>query len=181
PRVSGRVTLGDTFVFLTILLYGGEAAVLMSALEGGCATLPISRKPRTILLNAAVLAISTSLTATVLRVFFGPPTQIVATANSANFLGAICTMALVQDFTTTALIAVEKSYKINESVWQTWKKYYLWTSIACFAGASAAGIIAHLIHLFGFYAVLATVPIVAIIYFTYYIFFIILQTSLAQP
>ncbi|HEU5235981.1 MAG TPA: hypothetical protein VFU37_02500, partial [Pyrinomonadaceae bacterium] len=67
PRVSGRITLGDTFVFLTLLLYGGEAAVLMSALEGVCSTLKISRKPRTIMLNAAVLAFSTFLTATVLR------------------------------------------------------------------------------------------------------------------
>src|SRR5215471_3159722 len=87
PRVSGRVTLGDTFLFLTILVYGGEAAVLMAALEGVCATLQISRKPRTILLNAAVLAISTFLTATVLRVFFGSPTAIITSANSANFLG----------------------------------------------------------------------------------------------
>ncbi|HJZ80078.1 MAG TPA: ATP-binding protein [Pyrinomonadaceae bacterium] len=180
PRVSGRVTLGDTFLFLTILLYGGEAAVLMSALEGVCATLQISRKPRTILLNSAVLAISTFLTATVLRVFFGSPTEIVTAANSANFLGAICTMALVQYFTNTSLIAVEKSYKINESVWQTWKKYYLWTSITCFAGASAAGIIAHLIQVFGFYAVLATVPIVGIVYFTYDIYLKNLQASDAQ-
>ena len=180
PRVSGRVTLGDTFLFLTILLYGAEAAVLMSALEGVCATLQISRKPRTVLLNAAILAISTSLTATVLRVFFGSPTEIVTATNSVNFLGAICTMALVQYFTNTSLIAVEKSYKINESVWQTWKKYYLWTSITCFAGASAAGIITHLVHVYGFYAVLATVPIVVIIYFTYDIYLKNLQASEAQ-
>jgi len=180
PRVSGRVTLGDTFLFLTILVYGGEAAVLMAALEGVCATLQISRKPRTILLNAAVLAISTFLTASVLRVFFGSPTEIVTSANSANFLAAICAMALVQYFVNTSLIAVEKSYKINESVWQTWKKYYLWTSITCFAGASAAGIIAHLIRVFGFYAVLATVPIVVIIYFTYDIYLKNLHASEAQ-
>ena len=100
--------------------------------------------------------------------------------NSVNFLGAICTMALVQYFTNTSLIAVEKSYKINESVWQTWKKYYLWTSITCFAGASAAGIITHLVHVYGFYAVLATVPIVVIIYFTYDIYLKNLQASEAQ-
>ncbi|HEX3083031.1 MAG TPA: histidine kinase dimerization/phospho-acceptor domain-containing protein, partial [Pyrinomonadaceae bacterium] len=180
PRVTGRVTLGDTFLFLTILLYGGEAAVILSALEGVCATLQISRKPRTVLLNAAVLAISTFLTATVLRFFFGSPTEIVSATNSVNFLGAICTMALVQYFTNTSLIAVEKSYKINESVWQTWKKYYLWTSITFFAGASAAGIITHLIHVYGFYAVLATVPIVVIIYFTYDIYLKNLQASEAQ-
>ena len=32
PRVSGRITVSDTLVFLTILLYGGPAAVLLSAL-----------------------------------------------------------------------------------------------------------------------------------------------------
>src|SRR5215475_7894084 len=180
PRVSGRITLGDTFIFLTILLYGGEAAVLMSALEGVCTTLKISRTVRGFLLNAAVLAISTFLTAAILRVFFGPPTEIVTAANSAIFLGAICTMAIVQYLTNTSLIAIEKSYKIQESIWQTWKKYYLWTSITCFAGASAAGIIAHLIRVFGFYAVLATVPIVVIIHFTYDIYLKNLQASEAQ-
>lgn len=180
PRVSGRITLGDTFLFLTILLYGGEAAVLMAALEGVCSTLKISRKPRTILLNAAVLAISTFFTATVLRLLFGSPTEIVTAAYSANFFVAICTMAVVQYATNTGLIAVEKSYKIDESIWQTWKKYYLWTSITCFAGASAAGIIAHLIRVFGFYAVLATVPIVVIIHFTYDIYLKNLEASEAQ-
>ena len=34
PRVSGRITVADTFVFLTMLLYGGAAAILVSALEG---------------------------------------------------------------------------------------------------------------------------------------------------
>src|SRR6266581_959567 len=180
PRVSGRITLADTFIFLTILLFGGEAAVLLSALEGVCTTLKVSRKPRTILLNAAVLATSTFLTATVLRLVFGSPVEIVTSAYSANFFVAICTMALVQYVTNTGLIAVEKSYKIDESIWQTWKKYYLWTSITYFAGASAAGIIAHLIRVFGFYAVLATVPIVVIIYFTYDIYLKNLEASEAQ-
>jgi signal transduction histidine kinase/CheY-like chemotaxis protein len=167
PRVSGRITVSDTFIFLTMLLYGGAAAVLMSALEGVCSSLRISRKPRTILLNSAVLAGSTYVTVTVLRLLFGSPLNIVTSGYSANFFIAICVMALVQYVANTTLIAVEKSYKINESIWQTWKTYYLWTSITYFAGASAAGIIARLIHLLGFYAVVATVPIVSIIYFTY--------------
>src|SRR6266542_2533545 len=180
PRVTGRITLGDTFLFLTILLYGGEAAVLMGAFEGVCSTLTISRKPRTILFNGALLGISTFLSVTALRLLFGSPTEIVTAAYSANFLVAICTMALVQYLTNTGLIAVEKSYKIDESIWQTWKKYYLWTSITYFAGASAAGIIAHLIRVFVFYAVLATVPIVLIIYFTYDIYLKNLEASEAQ-
>jgi signal transduction histidine kinase/ActR/RegA family two-component response regulator len=180
PRVSGRITVADTFIFLTMLLYGGAASVVMSAVEGVFTTLLISKRPRTILLNSSVLAISTFVTAGVLSFFFGPPQEIVTSGYSPHFLVAICVMALVQYVANTVLIAVEKSYKINESVWQTWKKYYLWTSMTYFAGASTAGIIAHSIGVFGFYAVLATVPICLIIYFTYRTYLKNIEASEAQ-
>src|ERR1043165_1898365 len=38
PRVTGRITVADTFVFLTMLLYGGPQAILVSALEGVAVT-----------------------------------------------------------------------------------------------------------------------------------------------
>lgn len=180
PRVSGRITVADTFIFLTMLLYGGAAAVVMSALEGVCTTLLISNRPRTILFNSAILATSTFLTATVFTLVVGSPTDIVTVGFSANFFIAICVMALVQYIANTVLIAVEKSFKINESIWHTWKTYYLWTSVTYFAGASAAGIIANLIHNYGFYAVVATVPIIVIIYFTYQTYLKNIEASGAQ-
>src|SRR5438094_643035 len=33
PRISGHISVSDTFFFLTMLLYGGEAAVLLAAAE----------------------------------------------------------------------------------------------------------------------------------------------------
>ncbi len=177
PRVSGRITVTDTFIFLTMLLYGGAAAVVMSALEGICSTLRISKRPRTILLNSAVLALSTFVTAATVRLLFQPPAELITTGYSGNLLAAICTMALVQYVTNTALIAVEKASKIQQSVWQTWKTYYLWTSITYFAGASAAGITANLIKAVGFYAVIFTVPIILIIYFTYEMYLKNLEAS----
>ena len=180
PCVSGRITLADTFVFLTMFLFGGAAAVTMSALEGVSTTLLISKKPRTILLNAAMLASSTFVTAVVLYLSVGSPAQITVTTYSANFFVAICLMALVQYVTNTVLISVEKSWKINASVWRTWKTYYLWTSITYFAGASAAGIAANLIATYGFYAVIATLPIVVIIYFTYRTYLKNIESSLIQ-
>src|SRR5688572_177006 len=89
-------------------------------------------------------------------------------------------MALVQYIANTVLIAIEKSSKIKESVWNTWRKYYLWTSVTYFAGASAAGIIAILIARHGFYAVVATVPIILIICFTYQTYLKNIEASVAQ-
>ncbi|HKG14399.1 MAG TPA: ATP-binding protein [Pyrinomonadaceae bacterium] len=166
PRVSGRITVSDTLIFLTLLLYGGPAAVMLSALEGVYASLRISRKPQTILFNSAVLALSTFLTAAALRALFGP-VDFAHDDYSPYALAAIFVMALVQYAANTGLIAVEKSLKLGERFWPTWKIYYLWTSVTYLAGASAAGITARLVQSVGFYAVLATLPIIAIIYFTY--------------
>jgi signal transduction histidine kinase/ActR/RegA family two-component response regulator len=166
PRVSGRITVSDTLVFLTLLLYGGPAAVMLSALEGVYASLRISRKPLTILFNAAVLALSTFLTATALSALFGAA-DVAAKDYSPSALAAVFVMALVQYAANTGLIAVEKSLKLGERFWPTWKTYYLWTSVTYLAGASTAGVTARLVQSVGFYAVLATLPIIAIIYFTY--------------
>ncbi|HKS27695.1 MAG TPA: ATP-binding protein [Pyrinomonadaceae bacterium] len=180
PRVSGRITVSDAIIFLTMLMYGGEAAILLAAMEGVCSSLWISRKTITIIFNSTVLAFSTFITAWAVRLMFGPIVDVADGGYTANFLVVLCVMALVQYVMNTGLIAVEKSCKLNQSFWQTWKTYYLWTSITFFAGASLAGITAHLIDTFGFYAVLATLPIIAIIFFTYQTYLKNLEASVAH-
>ena len=121
PRVSGRITVADTFVFLTLLLYGGPAAIVVSALEGVAATLIISKRPRTILFNSAILATSTFFTVIVLYWRFGSPVNVISKEFTARFFIVICVMALVQYIANTTLIAIEKANKIKESVWYTWR------------------------------------------------------------
>ena len=179
PRVSGRITVADTFVFLTLLLYGGAAAIVVSALEGVAATLIISKRPRTILFNSAILATSSFFTVAVLFWRFGPPVSIPKGFTSEFFI-PICVMALVQYIANTTLIAIEKANKLKESTWDTWRTYYLWTSITYFAGASSAGIIAILIAKHGFYVVVATVPIILIICFTYQTYLKNIESSIEQ-
>src|SRR5258706_2766293 len=36
PRISGHISVSDTFFFLTILLYGGESAGLFAAIQALC-------------------------------------------------------------------------------------------------------------------------------------------------
>src|SRR5439155_16871645 len=44
PRISGHFSVSDTFFFLTLLVYGGEAAVLLAAAEALCSSMRFSRK-----------------------------------------------------------------------------------------------------------------------------------------
>ena len=162
-----------------MLMYGGPAAILLSALEGIAVTVIISKKPRVFLLNSAILATSTFFTATVLSAF-GPPASLIKDGFSQRFFYAICVMGLVQYIANTTLISIEKSNKINESVWNTWRTYYLWTSVTYFAGASAAGIIVILINKSNFYAVFATAPIILIIWVTYQTYLKNIKASIEQ-
>lgn len=167
PRLTSQITVSDTFIFLTLLLYGGEAAVLLAALEALSSSLRFSHKTITILSNAAVMACATFLTSCVLALSIGSVLELPGRGFSPTLIVALCLMALVQYVANSGLVAVGVALKLERPILQTWTKHYLWTSITYVAGASAAGIIARLVHTLGFYSVIITAPIIAIIFLTY--------------
>lgn len=167
PQFSSQISVSDTFVFLTLLLYGCEAAILIAATEALVSSLKFSRKPSTIFFNWGCAAWSACVTSYSVVFFFGDPVSINDSPLSARFITAVGLMALVQYATNSGVVAVCAALKAGRSTWETWKKHYLWTSITYFAGASAAAVIAKLMGQFGFYALIVTLPIVAIIFFTY--------------
>jgi signal transduction histidine kinase/ActR/RegA family two-component response regulator len=172
PRISGHISVSDTFFFLTMLLYGGEAAVLLAAVETLSLSLHFGKKqihikPLTIAFNSAMMACATFVTFMVVQSLFGDITALRQGEFSGRFVAALCVMTLAQYGSNSALAAIHTSLKMDEPLWHTWSKYYLWASITYFAGASAAGFTAKMAGTAGFYAVIATIPIVAIVYFTY--------------
>jgi diguanylate cyclase (GGDEF)-like protein/PAS domain S-box-containing protein len=179
PRVSGHISVSDTFIFLTIILFGNDAAILLAATEGFCSSLRFSKKWITILFNAAVMACATFISVWMLRFAFGSISEL-RTGYSATFIVGVCAMGLTQYVTNSGMVAFAAALKADEPFFLTWRKNFLWTSITYFAGASAAGIIAKLIETFGFYAFLATTPIIAIVYFTYCTYFKNVEASMAQ-
>lgn len=167
PQFRSQISVSDTFIFLTLLLYGGEAAILMAATEALVSTVRFSRKPLTILFNWGGAAWSACVTSYSLSFFFGDPVALNAGPLSARFITAVGLMALVQYATNSGIVAIGGALKAGAPIWQTWKKHYLWTSITYFAGASAAAVIAELMGQFGFYALIITLPVIAIVFFTY--------------
>lgn len=180
PRISGQITVADTLIFLTLLLYGGDAAVLLAAVEGACSSLRISRKPITILYNAAMLAVAMWVTVWTLSFCFGPIVDLPRDGHADTYIFALCLMALVQYVTNSGLAAAAQALKTDQPVWQTWYKYYLWSSITYFAGASAAGITARLVGVIDVYTALIITPIITIIYFTYLIYLKNIEASEAH-
>jgi signal transduction histidine kinase/ActR/RegA family two-component response regulator len=169
PRTTGKVSFSDGLIFIVMMLYGGEVAIILGAAESYQSS-RTGRQPISVFtstFNAAMMAVSTLLTYTILRLIYGDVTALARGEFSAAFASALCAMGLVQYVGNTAIVATHTALKANEPVWVTWRKRYLWTSITYFGGASAAGITVKLISTAGFYALVAGAPIIVIIYLTY--------------
>ena len=180
PRVKSEITVSETFIYLTMLLFDGEAAVLLSLVEGFCTSLRFNKKMFHHVFNSNVMALSYFLTVWALRLCFGSLMQLPTKDAPAVFVLAICVMSLVQYVTNSGIIGVCVALKSGRPIWRTWRQNYFYTSITYVAGASAAAIITKLIGLFGFYVVVATTPIVAIVYFTYYFYLKNAEAKTAQ-
>src|SRR5687768_129576 len=175
PRANTNVTVADTFIFLVMLLYGGPAAILLSATEGLTSGRRISKTPTMVFFNAAVMVCSTSATVMALsQIGVDPSGSVAATVIAASV------MALTQYLSNTTLVGVGLALKAGTRFWPTWKKHYLWTSITYFGGAAAACVIFRSFNTVGLYALAVTIPIVSTIYFTYHKYLEDIRLTAAQ-
>ena len=167
PFTKGQITASDTFIFLILLMCGGEAATLVAAVEGGYASRRYIKSARTLLFNASMLAVSTCATAWTLRVLFGDPKAVLRAPLSARDVAVVAAMAFTHYLVNSVIAATRNALRSGQPVWGTWGRLYLWTSITYFAGAAAAAIIGKVIIHLGLPALVLTAPIVLIIFFTY--------------
>jgi signal transduction histidine kinase/ActR/RegA family two-component response regulator len=175
PRISGHISVSDTLIFLTLLLYGGEAAILVAAAEALFSSLlmrpkSVKMSTVTVVFNMAMMACSTLVTVSVLRFFFGSITSLSHGNIPSSYLMALLTMALVQYISNSGMAATHTALRRRLSIWQVWQQHYLWASITYLAGATAAGITAKIVDKVGFYSVAITTPIIVIIYLTYRVY-----------
>jgi diguanylate cyclase (GGDEF)-like protein len=166
PRVNTTITVADSFVFLTLLLYGPAAAVIIAAADGLSAGFYLSKRWITVLFNAAAAGSAAFITGVIARVLFGADFH-VDTQSLSTSVVLLSTVAFTQYGAHTGLVAICLACKSDRPIWQTWTKHYLWSSLTYFVGAFVAGSIIKLETTISFYAVLAPLPLISIIYFTY--------------
>ena len=166
PQVNLNITVDDTFVFIALLHYGGEAAVMTGALAGICSALRISRKVRTVAFGSAALACAVFATAVALKLIFGSTTKLMQ-GDAAVAITALCVMGLVQYLVHTGIGAIASALKTGDSPWRMWTRNFLWMSISYFAGAAGAGFIVNSLGSHRLWAFLVCIPIIIIVYVSY--------------
>ena len=167
PHVKGQVSLSDTFIFLAVLLFEGEAAVLLAAAAALCASLRLTKNRPLLFFNAAITALTTFVLLWILRLSFGPIAELSRSPSSLRLLLAIGIITVVQAVTHAGVITLSETKGAGKLARQRWGGGFVSTLTTYFAIAASAGMIAKLVNLVGFYPSIAFTTVIAIIHFAY--------------
>lgn len=168
PHNNTHITVSDTFIFLTALLYGVDAATILAAAEGISSGERISKKkkPVTILFSASVIACSTFAAASMAQLF-KTKLSLSSEYDTVSLVITLCVLGFIQFIVNSMLVAIGLACKIDESVMQAWKKHCAWSSFSFFAGAASAGLIVSLVNSTGIIVLLVALPVIYILLLTY--------------
>jgi len=182
PRFKSRISPSDLFVFVALILYGGEFAVLLAAGEAFFASLHFCNKKVTGLVNASSMALSTTLAFAALKAFdlYSIPQLHGRNGKFADFIMVLCVLALVQFLANTAITAIHESLNTDLPIFQVWRKNYLWSFLTYFVGAASSGALVQLSDMLGFGVLLATFPVILFIFLTYKTYYANISLSLEQ-
>ena len=172
PRTKIHLTLSDTLIFLSFLLYGGEVSVVFAVLGTTCASLVFRRQgvtltKKTAAINILVAALSTFVSAMAVNLVFGRVELIVKTGVDERFIWLLGTMALAQFFVNSLCVSAFVAQKTGNTVWRVWNEYCLNALVMYCSGAVVAGLCVVALQKIDVFLFAAVVGFFALIYLTY--------------
>lgn len=182
PRFKGYVSVSDTLIFLTLLLYGGNFAVMLAAIEAATSAWKFCNRKITVLFNAATLAISTTAVVLMLKGFgFDAEEQLHGhDGNRQTFLIALSLIVLTQFIVNTSLASVYDALKNSSATWEIWKNKYIWTFLTYLIGAATAGVIVQAGELMGWGVTIAALPVIFFVFLSYKMYLKNVEISVQQ-
>ncbi|MFY9553086.1 MAG: diguanylate cyclase [Blastocatellia bacterium] len=174
-RPRSVLTLSDTFIFISVLLYGTHASVVLAGLEAAACTIQFNERRRLILFNSAAMSLSIFISSASLSLALGDIRSLASDLSLLVVAAAI--LALIHFVLHSALTSFARALQNERPVVESWKESSLWTAISYFAAAASACLIIKLITVISFYAFIISVPILAVSYFTYKIYLDRVETS----
>jgi putative nucleotidyltransferase with HDIG domain len=168
PNVSATISVSETFVFISALLFGPSPATLTIAADG----LVISswrkhRKPHQMIFNAAEPALSIFIAS---HLFFllsgvqpGDSTPIDIGRNIVPLIVFTSSYFLLNSGMNALVVAVHA----GTPLWSIWRQHFGWVLLNYFGATSVAALLVHNSRNFNPYALAIVVPLMAISYLTF--------------
>jgi diguanylate cyclase (GGDEF)-like protein/PAS domain S-box-containing protein len=162
PRGRGQIRVTDAFIFLAMVLFGGDAGVLFAALVGLCLSLRSGKTTLQYLFSTAVTIVSAFVLVWTLRLSYGPVMTLGQASYGVSFFEAIAVAILIQAAFNTALIVSGGAYKIQQALWKIVSTVFFWNVVAYTFGVVAAHIISILVGAVGYNAFMVVTAIAAL-------------------
>ncbi|HEY2865585.1 MAG TPA: bifunctional diguanylate cyclase/phosphodiesterase [Pyrinomonadaceae bacterium] len=173
PRSNAVVSFSDALVFLSFLLYGPAAAIVLAGAEtlANCYynkwTGKIKFAKYMIATNVSIGAISTAFTVSVWFVLTRAIGVNIDPASVKSVISTLGVFAFTQFFAVTLFAAIFHSLERGLSLWEAWKKDCFSSSMTQVVGAGVAGTIYEIINFGDLTTMAVAFAVFLVVYFTY--------------
>jgi len=144
PSITARLSVSETFVFASVLLFGRSAGTLTVVLETLIIQLWIRSEARSgyrALFNIAAPAVSIWVSATIFFTISGiQPYSTYETPIGALF-APLAVLTIAYFLSNSWLVAIALGLERHQSAGEIWWKNFTWLSVNYFSGASVAAVI----------------------------------------
>jgi putative nucleotidyltransferase with HDIG domain len=171
PSVPATISVSETFVFTSVILYGPAAGALIVAMDGLVISIWLSKRRkelRRVAFNMTAPAVSIWLSAHVYYLFPGVEPLVASKLRVENIILPLAYFTLTHFFLNSWLIALAVASETKKPAFSIWKGEFLWLSLNYFAGASVSALLVALSQ----QSVNATyigiiIPLLLTLYFTF--------------
>lgn len=172
PNSKFVLSFSDSMVFLTFLLFGGEAGIFIATLEtlATCLYLQFSGvyiQRINIILNISITAFTTAITYCAFKIIpniFDLGSNYYSTAALISTLGIL---ALSQFFFSSCFASIFFAFKTNTNIQKVWKNEFYSSSLTYIVGAGLAGVIYKLLNFGDIIPIFISLAVFAVVYFTF--------------
>ena len=168
PRLSARLSVSDTFVFASVLLFGSAVPTVIVAFDCLVATLWLRRTKGSRLrslfsLTSVAFAIWTAATIFYFVVDTTPAAPLVL----PKLLLPLLLLAAIYFLMNTWLVALALAFERRVSIFRLWMENFAWLSLNYFGGVSVAALLVSYTQSIDLAAVSVILPLLVISYLTY--------------
>jgi putative nucleotidyltransferase with HDIG domain len=170
PSVGATISVSETFVFTSVLLFGAPAGTLIAALDGLIISLWLQRRDpsvKKIVFNTAAPGLSIWVAAVL---FFGSAGVTPLAFNDvliSRILPSLVLLATAYFLLNSWLMAWAVALERHTAAVHIWRRDFLWVSLNFFGGASVAALLVALNRQVTLGAIAVIVPLLVISYLTF--------------
>lgn len=170
PGVRARLSVSDTFVFASVMLFGPAAGTVTALLDALIISLRLghhAREPFRVIFNVAAVALATRVSGYVFFAVAGIQPYSIAHTPLSQILFPLFLFTLSYFLLNSWLVAFALALEQEKPPLVIWRDNFLWLSVNYFGGGSVAGLLVTYTREIDFTTLGIIVPLLLISYLTF--------------